>query len=283
MKNLKIVKILILFIIQATFVNAQTNKTLVDEFEAGSHTFQGVTLPYRIFTPKNYEPNKSYPIVLCLHGAGERGTDNVKNVIKHDLGVSWAKEEVQSKYPCFILVPQCPEKMKWNYVNFGQGSFSIDSLSVGKELLTTIDLLDSLIQKYNINEKRQYVTGLSMGGYGTWDLITRYPNRFAAAVPMSGAGDPTKVKLFKNLPIWFFHNTNDKIVPVTGSRDMLQGMKAQSLKVFETQGKSLKEITKKIKKSTRIYTEASQGNHGPWEIWFNDPNLHNWLFSQTKK
>jgi predicted peptidase len=98
-----------------------------------------------------------------------------------------------------------------------------------------------------------------MGGYGTWDIITRYPDRFAAAAPMSGVGDPSKVTLFKNVPIWNFHNTNDKIVPVSGSHEMLAAMKNSGFKVVETLGMSNKKINKKIQKKSHSYLYRKSG------------------------
>ncbi len=221
--------------------------------------------------------------MLCLHGAGERGSDNERHIWKHDLATSWAMDESQNKWPCFVVAPQCPQKQKWNYVDWHKGAYSMDTVPAGNELLTVLNLLDSLLKEFNIDTNRQYVSGLSMGGYGTWDIITRYPERFAAAIPMSGAGDQSKVTLCKNLPIWIFHNTNDKIVPVSGSREMVQAMKQDDIQVIETMNLNEKKLDKIIKKGAmHLYTESSEGNHGPWEPWFNDPLLHKWVFSQSK-
>lgn len=120
-------------------------------------------------------------------------------------------------------------------MDFGKGTYSMDTLAVGMELITALNLLDSVLNTYSIDKNRQYITGLSMGGYGTWDSISRYPDRFAAAVPMSGAGDPDKASLFASLPIWVFHNTNDRIVPVSGSRDMVRAMQQNNIYDFLSQ------------------------------------------------
>ena len=276
------IEFFVLFLCGA-LVQAQSEPTVAQKFESKSHTFQNTTLPYRIFVPDNYDPEKSYPLLLCLHGAGERGTDNKIQISKHNLAISWAQPEVKAKHPSIIVAPQCPKKRKWAYTDFGQGSYAIDTIPMGKEMQVVVDLMDVLLDEFSIDVNRQYITGLSMGGYGTWDMITRYPKRFAAAAPMSGAGDPTKAALFKALPIWNFHNTNDKIVPVSGSREMAQAMKESGIKVLETQHMSAKKIKKKLhKKQLHLYTESPEGNHGPWEPWYADPRLHDWLFAQTK-
>lgn len=275
----------ILFSGICTFANAQSVEDIAQKFKKRTHTFEQTTLPYRLFIPENYNPQKSYPIMLCLHGAGERDSINDDYyIVKHNLAVSWANNEIQSKNPCFIVAPRCPKTQKWNYVNFKYGTCNIDTIPIGKELLAVVNLMDNLLGEFNIDINRQYVTGLSMGGYGTWDIIARYPERFAAAVPMSGAGDTSKVVLFKNLSIWFFHNTNDQIVPVSGSRDMLKTMNNSGIKVVETMGMKNRKLGRKIKNgATHLYTESPEGNHGPWEPWYGDPYLHQWVFSKSNQ
>lgn len=283
MERLKLSICIACMLIATAHVNGQNSLDIAALFENGSHTYKHTTLPYRIFIPDDYNPGKEYPIVFCLHGAGERGVDNERHIWKHDLAISWAKSGVQDENPCFVLAPQCPKGKKWNYVNFRAGSYFIDTLPVGNELLTAIDLLDSIIIAYSIDINRQYITGLSMGGYGTWDVITRYPNRFAAAAPMSGAGDPSKVERFKQLPIWVFHNTNDQVVPVSGSRDMVKAMNNKNMPVVVTNDIPETGLKKQIrKKAVHLYTESPAGNHGPWEPWYNSPYLHQWLFQQSK-
>jgi len=283
MESIKIKIFIFLWLSCTALIQAQDEKSIAQKFEKRSHTFKNTTLPYRIFVPEDYDSTKSYPLLLCLHGAGERGIDNEIPIRKHSLAVSWANPESQKKNPSIIVAPQCPKKKKWSYVDWGKGSYNIDTIPIGKEMQTVVDLLDTLLQDFNIDEKRQYVTGLSMGGYATWDITTRYPDRFAAAIPMSGAGDPTKALLFKNLPIWSFHNTNDQIVPVKGSREMVEAMENSDIKVVKTLGLSEKKINQQLKKKEiHLYTESPQGNHGPWEPWYYNSNLHDWVFLQSK-
>ncbi|WP_421897804.1 hypothetical protein [Marinoscillum sp.] len=243
----------------------------------------GSQIPYRWFTPADMVENRRYPLILCLHGAGERGDDNETHVNKHDLVIPWNKASHQQENPCFVLAPQCPNGQKWNYIDFGQGSFSMDTLPIGAELKAVIALLDSLIGVYPIDLNRVYVTGLSMGGYGTWDLIMREPGRFAAAIPMSGGGSPAHAHLSKEVALWVFHNTHDQIVPVAGSRDLLAALESRELPVLQTESVSKEELERRITLGEkRLYTESSTGNHGPWEVWYNDRLLHKWLFAQKK-
>ena len=283
MESFKIKIFIFLLLYCSILIQAQGENSIAKKFEKRSHTFESTTLPYRIFVPEDYDSTKSYPLLLCLHGAGERGIDNEIPIKKHSLAVSWANPEIQKKHPSIIVAPQCPKKKKWSYVDWGKGSYNMDTIPVGKEMLSVVDLLDTLLQEFNIDENRQYVTGLSMGGYATWDIIIRYPERFAAAVPMSGAGDPTKALLFKNLPLWIFHNTNDQIVPVSGSRDMVEAMENSGINVVKTLGLSEKKLNQQLqKKEIHLYTESPEGNHGPWEPWYNNSNLHDWVFLQSK-
>ncbi len=263
--------------------HTQSIESRLQIFSKEQHTYQKATLPYRIAFPVNYDPTKSYPIILCLHGAGERGTDNETHVRKHGMVTSYANRTNKYNHPCFVVAPQCPKTKKWNYVDWNQGSFNMDSVTMGAELATVVNLLDSLLGKLNIDPNRQYITGLSMGGYATWDVITRYPNRFAAAAPMSGAGDPSKAMIYKNTPIWNFHNREDTVVPVEGSREITQAMEANGIKVVHTAGMSDEAISRKLKKNAKhLYTESSEGNHGPWEPWYTDERLHEWMFAQSR-
>lgn len=277
-------QILIIMILSVNYLYSFRTDDVMQKFEKRSHTFENTTLPYRLFIPENYDSTKSYPMMLCLHGAGERGDDNNTHFIKHQIATAWADSKNQSERPCFVVAPQCPEKSKWNYVDWGKGTFNMDNVPVGNEMLTVINLLDALSTEFNIDPKRTYVTGLSMGGYGAWDIITRYPERFAAAIPMSGAGDPSKVNKFKDVSIWNFHNTADAIVPVEGSREMTEAMINYGLEVIQTLGMTDDVLDSYLEKEAKyLYTESVEGNHGPWEPWYNDLRLHKWVFAQSKK
>jgi predicted peptidase len=202
---------------------AQTNEAAFTR-----HSFtRSTTIQYRLFVPRGYISAVEYPIVLSLHGVQERGDDNEAQ-FAYSLGLSFAEDSVQERYPCFILCPQCPADQFWvgDYPVWSEPpanrSWYLDTIEQrpSKAHETVMLLLDSLICEYSIDRSRQYLTGISMGGCGVWYAITKYPNRFAAAVPLSGIGDTTRAHLLTNTAIWNFHGSADAGVQAAGSRDM---------------------------------------------------------------
>ena len=263
----------------------------VDKFLKRSHTFQGTTLPYRLCLPDFYDPSQQYPLVLCLHGAGERGTDNHVHIDVHRMATSWADSVNQKNYPCFVVAPQCPENERWVDNDWSEGGFRTSDIPTSNEMLTVIDLLDSLEREFSVDEDRLYVTGLSMGGYGTWDIITRYPDKFAAAIPMSGGGDSTRVERIKHIPIWDFHGEKDNTVPVEGSRQMIAALERQGLTAVYTHchdgdcsGMSDDEIAAAIADGARLlYTEWQGKDHVMWAQSYDYPYLIPWVFAQNRQ
>ena len=221
----------------------------------------GNTLPYRLFKPANYDPKQTYPLVLCLHGAGGRGTDNKSRGTVAFKALSNAK--VQTKHPAFLLTPQCPKDKKWVNTNWEKGSYSISKLPVSKELELVEQILDLVEERFPIDSSRIYVTGQSMGGYGTWDIILRHPKKFAAAIPVCGAGDPTEVKGIAHLPIWAFHGDRDTVVPTKGSREMVAALKKAGCNIK--------------------YTEYKGVGHNSWSRAWKEKELVPWLFKQHNK
>ncbi len=169
-----------------------------DAYEA--KTFTGVggrTLPYRMLKPEKIEPGKSYPLVLFLHGAGERGTDNSKQLV-HGVG-AFAKSENRQKYPCFVVAPQCPLERRWVEVDWNLPSHVMpEKPSVPLQL--ALELVDKLAAELPVDTGRLYITGLSMGGFGTWDAISRWPDHFAAALPICGGGDTSQRRSSRRCP-----------------------------------------------------------------------------------
>ena len=153
--------------------------------------------------------------------------------------------------------------MQWVDTPWANGNYSIDSVPISKPMTAAVELLDSVIGTYSINTDRQYVMGLSMGGFGTWDLIMRNPERFAAAIPFCGGADPNQAENLKNIPIWTFHDTTDPTVPVSGTQATVEAIKAA--------GGTL--IT---------YTETSRYAHNVWTPGSQTPALPGWLFGQRK-
>ena len=230
---------------------------LADTFEASN----GVTLPYRYRLPDNYSEEYAYPVLLFLHGAGERGTDNDSQI---QLGIQnmFMPKELPT-YNCFVIAPQCPNEDGWNAVDWSLGSYSVDEHPMTAALSAVLELLDYFNETYSTNLDRQYVTGLSMGGYGTWDLVCRYPDRFAAAVPLCGGGDPSKAELLKDLPIHIYHDKDDTSVPVQGSRDMYEALIAAGSEVV-------------------LYTESEGRGHNVWDLAYREPDMIKWMFAQRR-
>lgn len=230
-------------------------------FEPREFTVQDVgTLKYRILKPAQSNLNESYPLVVFLHGAGERGDDNVAQLV-HGMKefISPARRE---KYPCYVVAPQCPKDKKW--VDVDWSALSHDQPEQASESMQLVHgLIQELIATANVDKTRIYITGLSMGGYGTWDAISRYPDLFAAAVPICGGGDPATVDRFAALPIWCFHGDQDRAVGVERSRKMIAALK--------TAGGDPK------------YTEYAGVGHDSWTASYANPDLYSWLFAQRRR
>jgi hypothetical protein len=255
-------------------IHAQTIDEIYNKFIKRYHTYQNTTLPYYIFMPATYNPQIHYSLVLCLHGSGECG-DNPSAVKKNSMATVWAMDSNQTRWPCFIFVPQCPNGQAWTSTNI---------------VLTVNDILDSLLFETSIDTNRLYITGLSLGGNGTWDMIVHFPNKFAAAIPMSGWGDSSKAALIKHIPIWNFHGAKDATVNVVYSREMITALENASDNVVYTNchngdctGLSDSVIADKIKNGAKhLYTEYENGGHVIWDQSYNNIFLLPWVFSQSK-
>jgi predicted peptidase len=221
----------------------------------------GVEMPYRLFLPPNYNPEKKYPLVLYLHGAGSRGNDNLKQLRSWVAG--WMDDKVQQKNPCIILMPQCPKNQKWVNVPWKKGSYKMKDIPVSKPMELAKIILDKVVQENAVDKKRIYVMGCSMGGYGTWNFAMRYHKTIAAAVPICGAGDPSMAKKIRKTPIWAFHGDADPTVPLSGSTDMVEALYTQ----------------KKNKARLTIYKNVG---HNSYEYAWKNPELIDWIFSQKK-
>jgi len=216
-------------------------------------------LKYRLIKPIDYKPGKKYPLVVFLHGAGERGDDNAVT-LKH-AAKDFADRDRRVQYPCYVLIPQCPRDQKWSDSDWSKESgeqpeHPSSSMQLVKELV------DEMVVSAGVDSERIYLTGLSMGGYGTWDAIGRYPGFFAAAAPVCGGGDPKMVGQFSKLPIWCFHGEADPVVKVVRSREMIEALKSVG--------------------STVKYTEYPGVQHDSWTATYANPELYDWLFAQRR-
>lgn len=194
-------------------------------FEKKQFVYHADTLPYRILYPQNYDKTKKYPLLLFLHGSGERGTDNEKQLVHGSF--LFTNAENRQKYPAIVVFPQCPDGKYWAPVSRNENNFAfVNSKLPTEPMQLVVRLLHELKKNEAVDRKRLYVTGLSMGGMGTFDLICRYPNTFAAAVPICGGVDVERLRKVKKMPIRIFHGDADNLVPVIHSRNAYVELKA---------------------------------------------------------
>lgn len=220
----------------ATLLEKPTPGTQVAaEFTADT----GVKMRYWIYLPKDYDAAKPTPLLLFLHGAGERG-DNLELVKKHGPPklISQGKD-----FPFIVISPQCPTGQRWD----------------PKSLLALLDQVES---KYNVDKKRVYVTGLSMGGFGTWALAAAAPNRFAAIAPICGGGEKSAMAKIASVPIWVFHGAKDRVVPARRSEELVEELKRLGADVKFT-----------------VYPEAG---HDSWTETYDNPKLYEWFLSHHR-
>jgi predicted peptidase len=269
----------------AKIISPTPTSTPISNFGYIAHTFtnaKGQSLPYYLYIPAHYDPQQKYPLVLMLEGSGEasnlkRTPEQNREIFFHASYIQvWSAQyrghynpDIQQRWPCFVVVPQLTTPQQWVNVNDSKGSYK-QPMQTSTQLLLTKELLDALQQEYSgIDANRLYITGLSLGGYGTWDAIERWPNYFAAAAPIAGAGDPSpsKAALLVHLPIWDFHGSKDPHVPVSGSRDMIKAIRAAG--------------------GHPRYTEFAGAGHGVWGRAYGTdagyvPDFLPWLFSQHR-
>ena len=198
-----------------------------------------VQMDYLLYLPKDYEQRESWPLVLFLHGAGERG-ENLELVKVHGPPklIAGGKD-----FPFIVVSPQCPKRRRWEPIE-----------------LTV--LLDEIVKTHKVDEDRIYVTGLSMGGFGTWQLAAHTPDRFAAIAPICGGGEPRWTRRFSKLPTWVFHGAKDTVVPLKRSQEMVDALKKAGGKPKFT-----------------IYPEAG---HDSWTETYDNPKFYEWLTAQQR-
>lgn len=199
-----------------------------------------VTCKYLLFLPEEYnDSNKQWPLILFLHGAGERG-DDLEKVKFHGPP---KLVDADPAFPFIVVSPQCPKDEWW----------SVEVLDA---------LLDDILSQYRVDENRIYLTGLSMGGFGTWNYAAAHPERFAAIAPICGGGDPDKADALNAIPAWVFHGAKDDVVSIDKSQEMVDALKACGADVQFT-----------------IYPEAG---HDSWTETYKNKALYDFFLSHEK-
>lgn len=214
---------------------------------------RGQAMPYRLFVPEGYRKENRYPLIIWLHGGGGRGDDNLKQITGGNISGSrvWTKAENQFKYPCIVFAPQCAERQLWA---------TLEKAEPTEQLLLALEVVEDLKRKFSLDERRIYVAGQSMGGFGAWSLITAYPRRFAATIPVCGGGDESKARQLARERIWAFHGETDRSVSVERSRTMIAAIRRAG--------------------GEPRYTEYKGEGHTIWEKVFQEPELLPWVFAQ---
>ncbi|HRX80691.1 MAG TPA: prolyl oligopeptidase family serine peptidase [Pirellulaceae bacterium] len=247
------------YVLGGMMTTAEGEGIAEERFETRVYKSDSGSLPYRLLRPKDYDASQRYPLVVFYHGAGERGNDNVKQLV-HGMN-DFASDDVMAKYPCFVIAPQCPEGDQWVDTPWTADTHKMPEKPT-EPMQLSLDLITSLQAEFSIDANRLYVTGLSMGGFGTWDVIQRHPNRFAAGVPICGGGDTSFAKQLAQVPIWAFHGGADSAVKPKRSRDMIEAIKEA--------GGSPK------------YTEYPGVGHNSWAATYANREMYDWLFSQQR-
>jgi poly(3-hydroxybutyrate) depolymerase len=227
---------------------------------------RGERLPYALFVPEGYDPARKYPLVIDFHGNGGQG-DDLETIQR-----KWQREnyvftrpDSQAKHPVFFLRPRCPRGQKWVDVSWSRGSHA-QPAEPTRGMRMTLEIVDFVLEEFSVDRGRVYANGGSMGGYAVFDILARRPGFFAAAVAVAGGGDPSKARLMADVPLWVFHGERDGIVPVSGSRDMVEAIRSAG--------------------GTVRYDELKGVGHDGrcWNAaWSGNAELLPWLYSKRRK
>jgi len=228
-------------------------------------TIDGHRYPYTVYVPRNYDARHKWPVILALHGAGERGDDGVRQM---QIGAAAAIRAMPDRVPAIVVFPQAPVETRW----------------IGEPADAAMAALDAAIAEYHGERDRVYLTGLSMGGYGTIHLGLAHPDRFAALVVVCGGlfphpattavqfsplitdqNDPYGfvARALRNHPLWFFHGDADTVIPVDESRKLVEALRAAGARDVH-------------------YSEYADVGHNAWDRAYREPELWTWLFAQKR-
>lgn len=237
---------------------------LVEKFRAGSYRAGWFSLPlrYRLFVPAEARSGGRLPLFLFLSSSMGRGFDNRAQLERGaEVLIS---PRVQGLQPCFVLAPQCPPRSQWLDTSFDTlpfPNYRQDEIPESGTMKKVMGLVEKLLAEHPIDPDRIYVTGDSMGSSGTWDIITRHPHRFAAAITASGVSDPEQAVRIAHLPVWAFHGEADGVSAVQNTRNMVAALRAAGGHVR--------------------YTEFAGAGHGIPQV-YDEPGLFEWVFAQRR-
>ena len=264
---MKQILILALALMVGNFLKAQEAMPSMERFpdtslfEAHCYIEGDDTLLYRLYRSQKADTmTEALPLVIFLHGAGERGNDNclqLRHCIKYFLD-----DTITARYPFLLMVPQCPNERRWVNTDWSLPEHTMDSMPT-VELCGVMTVLDSLIVCGVVDSTRVYICGISMGGFGTWDALQRWPEKFAAAIPICGGGDPAYAEAMKDIPIYIFHGLQDRIV-----------MPSRSIQMYD----ALREVGNR----EAVLVTYPELAHGCWDEAFSTTGLFEWLFGKRK-
>jgi predicted peptidase len=236
-------------------------------FEKHNYIQDSDTLRYRIMFPEHFDRNVKYPLVLILHGAGERGNDN-ENQLKNGASL-FISDSTRNKFPAIVVFPQCPKDDYWANVDIDRNVHPFNLIfhndkAPTRALSLVMNLIDKMANNSFVNNEQIYVGGLSMGGMGTLEIMGRKPHFFAAGFAICGGAHPDMIKNFSiSIPVWIFHGAKDDIIDPINSLKTVQTILDEG--------------------GYPNFTLYANDNHNSWDSAFAEPNLLNWLFSNKKK
>ncbi len=254
-------RVLILLLLALPFITLAQHEL----FKKDTFVSDSGKLPYRVMFPENFDESKQYPLVLVLHGAGERG-DNNESQLTHGSKL-FEEASNRAEFPAIVVFPQCPKESYWSNVKKDRSVKPIKlKFYNGGEPTEAMQLLTELIadleKRSYIDANKMYVGGLSMGGMGTFELLYRKPNTFAAAFAICGGGNPKLAKQYAHVPMWIFHGAHDDVVAPQNSIVMVDAL-----------------VVAGAFPQFYLY---QKDNHNSWDSAFSEPNLLPWIFSQSK-